>query len=193
MREAEQWCTSYTDYPPGTSLNLTHAQGTLLPYKVLKGDLGASIGASPSVFDRPLTGPLGVFYRPLIGSLGASLGVFYRPLTGSLGAFYRPLIGSPGAFYRPLIGSPGASPGASYRTSSAPLSAFYRPLTGSLGANSQQLPGDFKSPGLVHSKQQMKTGLARIFAAGFMELKIDDRCRSSLYPAGVRLRWKGDR
>jgi hypothetical protein len=55
------------------------------------------------------------------------LSVFYRPLTGSLGA-------SPGVFYRPLTGSPGA---------------IYRPLTASLGANSQQLPGDFKSPGLV--------------------------------------------
>jgi hypothetical protein len=69
--------------------SLTH-KGPSRPTRSSKGDLGASIGASPSVF--------------------------YRPLTGSLGA----------------------SPGA-----------FYRPLTASLGANSQQLPGDFKSPGLV--------------------------------------------
>jgi hypothetical protein len=104
---------SYADYPPGTPPNLTYAQGTLPPYKVLKGDLGASIGASPSVF-----------YRPLIGSLGASLGAFYRPLTGS-----------PGAFYRPLTGSLGASPGAFYRPPTASPGAFYRPLTGSLGAS----------------------------------------------------------
>jgi hypothetical protein len=71
--------TSYADYPPGTPPNLTYAQGTLPPYKVLKGDLAASIGASLSVFYRPLTGSLGVFYRPLIGSLGASLGAFYSP------------------------------------------------------------------------------------------------------------------
>jgi hypothetical protein len=49
-----------------------------------------------------------------------SIGAFYRPLVASLGA-------SPGAFYRPLTASPGAS----------------------IGANSQQLPGDSKSPGLV--------------------------------------------
>jgi hypothetical protein len=40
----------------------------------------------------------------------------------------------PRCFLQPPTGSPGA---------------FYRPLTASLGANSQQLPGDFKSPGLV--------------------------------------------
>jgi hypothetical protein len=38
----------------------------------------------------------------------------------------------------PLAASLGASPGA-----------FYWPPTASLGANSQQLPGDSKSPGLV--------------------------------------------
>jgi hypothetical protein len=39
MRRAARWCTSYADYPPGTPLNLTHTQGTLLPYEVLEGDL----------------------------------------------------------------------------------------------------------------------------------------------------------
>jgi hypothetical protein len=41
---------------------------------------------------------------------------------------------STGVIYRPPTASPGASPGAFYRL---------------LGANSQQLPGDSKSPGLV--------------------------------------------
>ena len=39
MHEAGWWCTSYANYPPRTPPNLTYAQGTLLPYKVLKGDL----------------------------------------------------------------------------------------------------------------------------------------------------------
>jgi hypothetical protein len=38
MREAGRWCTLYADYPPGTPPNLTHAQGALPPYEVLKGD-----------------------------------------------------------------------------------------------------------------------------------------------------------
>jgi hypothetical protein len=48
---------------------------------------------------------------------------------------------STGVIYRP----PGASPGLIYRPPTASPGAFYRLP----GANSQQLPGDSKSPGLV--------------------------------------------
>jgi hypothetical protein len=54
MREARRWCTSYTDYPPGTPPNLTHTQGTLPPYKVLEGDLaeGSYRGAGGGLIER---------------------------------------------------------------------------------------------------------------------------------------------
>jgi hypothetical protein len=85
-----------------------------------------------------------------------SKGLFPGLPTASLGT-------SPGAIYRPPTASPGASPGA-----------FYRLLTASLGANSQLLPCDSKSPGLVatmepkrhksdENNDQVRRTLAKIF------------------------------
>jgi hypothetical protein len=63
----------------------------------------------------------------------------------SIGVIYRPPGASPGLIYRSPTASPGASLDLIYRPPTASPGAFYRLL----GANSQQLPGDSKSPGLV--------------------------------------------
>jgi transcription elongation factor Elf1 len=63
-----------------------------------------------------------------------STGVSYRPLVASIGAFYRCILQAPNSFPRCFLQAANSFPRSFYRL---------------LGANSQQLPGDSKSPGLV--------------------------------------------
>jgi hypothetical protein len=92
------------------------------------------------------------------------------------GAFYRPLTASPGGL---IYRHPRASTGAFYRCILQALNSFPRSFYRLLGANSQQLPGDSKSPGLVPLHNVNLSSLPRYRRYPYLpdkEQRITRRC-----------------